>query len=283
MKVFNAKEFTTQILADLKNEVSKFSFVPEFSDILVGTDGPSVRYVKMKAKTAESIGIKFVDGTLPENATTQEIIEKINELSMRPNMCGIIVQLPLPENIDTEAVLNAVPLNLDVDGLSQKYSDVFYNTSSFENILIMPTVLAIKKILDFSTWNNFRDKNIAIVGQGRLVGKPTAHLLKSFTNNIQTIDKNTAVDKRNEILKNADIVITAVGKPGIIIGDDVKQNVIVIDAGTLEVENVLLGDVDFETVSDKASFITKTPGGVGPVTVASLMENLVRSAKQKHA
>ncbi len=279
--VFNGKEFSQKILADLKKEISTLDFVPEFSDILVSTDGPSVRYVKMKAKVAGEIGINFIDGTLDMESTTEDIILKIKELSERPNMCGIIVQLPLPDHINTNAVLNSVPLNLDVDGLSNAYSEKFYTETNSINGIIMPTVLAVKKILDIATGGDLSGKNIAIVGQGRLVGKPITHLLFTQSSLIETIDRETNLEKRKTILAGADIIITAVGKPGVVTGSDIKDGAIVIDAGTLEVGNVLLGDADFETMKNKVIFITPTPGGVGPVTVASLMENVVNVAKNK--
>lgn len=306
--IFNGREFRDDILNDLIKRISLLDFVPEFSDILVGDNGPSVRYVNMKKNIAEKIGIKFISANLPNNTTTDDILNKIKELSSRPNMCGVIVQLPLPENIDTTQILNAVPLNLDVDGLSEAYNNLFYQNDSLDKIpFIMPTVLAIKKILDqalsqlsytasIDKNNDLNSlKNIAIIGQGRLVGKPIFHLLKQevktivtnlvdrkdFEFDIKTIDIDTNLVERNEILLNADIIITAVGKPNILTSEEIKEGVIVIDAGTLEVENVLVGDSDFENIKDKVSFITPTPGGVGPVTVACLMENITRVAQNK--
>lgn len=286
--VFNGKEFSQSIFTDLKNRISLLTFKPEFSDILVGNNGPSVRYVNMKKKTAHSLGINFIDGNLSESVTTDDVVNKIKELSNRPNMCGIIVQLPLPSHIDTDLVLSSVPLKLDVDGLSKEYMDLFYGTNSHTGMLIMPTVSAVHKILNKAINNDFNNKNIAIVGQGRLVGKPITHLIESHEDFIhsggvvKTIDSSTDDDTKKEILKNADVIITAVGKPGVITGSDVKDGVVIIDAGTLEVENVLLGDTDFEGVVGKASFVTPTPGGVGPVTVACLMENIVIHAEYKN-
>lgn len=280
--VFNGKEFSQSILADLKNRISLLNFVPEFSDILVGDNGPSVRYVNMKKRIAQDLGINFIDGNLDESCTTEDVVNKIKELSKRDNICGIIVQLPLPSHIDTQEVLNSVPLNLDVDGLSAEYSNLFYGSENFNNMFIMPTVSAVKKILDQANDTNLTGKSIAIVGQGRLVGKPITHLLKSSGAVIKTIDSSTDEDVKKEILKLADVIITAVGKPGIITGGDIKDGVIIIDAGTLEVENVLLGDTEFESASIKTSFITPTPGGVGPVTVACLMENVVINAENKN-
>ncbi len=277
--IFNGKEESKKILDILRTEVSNLPFVPEFSDILVGHDGPSIRYVNKKKQVAESIGVKFIDSNFEEDATEDQIISRIKELSARPNMCGIIVQLPLPDNINTDNILNAVPIELDVDALSQKYNENFYNTDNFEGSIILPTVLAISNILKIAT-PDIRGKKIAIVGQGRLVGKPLAHFLKSQSDLVSTIDKNTDDSQKSEILKEADIVISAVGKPNLINKDDVKDGVIIIDAGTMEIENTLVGDVN-RIVEEKASFITPTPGGVGPMTVASLMQNVISVAKSK--
>lgn len=278
--VFNGREFSASIITDLKEKISHLDFVPEFSDILVTNDGPSVRYVKMKAKTANDIGIKFVDATLPVNSSTEDLIQKINELSMRPDMCGIIVQLPLPAHIDTQKVINSIPLNLDVDGLSESYDKAFYETSNIGDVLIMPTASAVLKILN-SALNDLSNKNIVVVGNGKLVGKPVIYLLQKLGHSVGLINSKTEDLEKKELLKNADIIISAVGKPGVVTGENLKDNVIVIDAGTLEVSGELRGDVDFNSVSPKASFITPTPGGVGPVTVACLMENILLVALKK--
>ena len=288
--IFNGKDFSQEIINDLKQRISLLGFVPEFSDILVGQDGPSVRYVNMKKNIAENLGINFISGSLPESSTTLDVINKIKEISSRENICGIIVQLPLPDHINTQDVLNAVPVSLDVDGLSFEYSDNFYSTLNHNGMGILPTVNAVNKILNQALNDNPQVsgiKNFSIVGQGRLVGKPITHLLKSQSTlldlgwEIKTINIDTPLSTKEQILKQADVVISAVGSPKIITGDQVKDGVIVIDAGTLEVGNTLVGDIDFESIKDKASFVTPTPGGVGPVTVACLMENVVINAENK--
>jgi methylenetetrahydrofolate dehydrogenase (NADP+)/methenyltetrahydrofolate cyclohydrolase len=194
-------------------------------------------------------------------------------------MCGIIVQLPLPDNIDTKAVLDSIPLDLDVDGLSSKYDEMFYNNDN-KNVLVMPTASAVMKILN-SIENMLENKNIAVIGHGKLVGKPIVHLLKQERAVVNVVDKKTEETRRKEILSNADIIITAVGKPNILRGLDVHDGVSIIDAGTLEVSGMLVGDADFASLEDKCSFITPTPGGVGPVTVACLMYNVLLVAKNK--
>lgn len=280
MEIFNGIEFSKKILHDLKIQIASLDFAPEFSDILVGQDGPSVRYVNMKKRIAGDIGIEFIDSNLAEDTTTNEIISKIHELSLRPNMCGIIVQLPLPENIDTKAVLDSIPVHLDVDGLSTKYDEVFYENNNSKDILIMPTASAVIKILN-SIEKNLENKKIVVIGHGKLVGKPIVHLLKQTNAIINIIDRKTDDARKKEILNTADVVITAVGSPNILQGEDVRDGVVVIDAGTLEVSGVLVGDADFTSLQDKCSFITPTPGGVGPVTVACLMQNVFLVAKNK--
>ncbi len=280
MVVFNGREFSKELLGDLKKQIASLDFTPEFSDILVGQDGPSVRYVNMKKRIAGDIGIEFVDANLNEDITTNEIISKIHEISLRPNMCGIIVQLPLPDGIDTKAVLDSIPVHLDVDGLSTKYDEVFYENKNSTDTLIMPTANAVLKILNF-VLPDLENKNIAIIGHGKLVGKPIVHLLKQTNAVVNIIDRKTDDARKKEILNKADVVITAVGSPNILQGEDVRDGVIVIDAGTLEVSGELVGDADFESLKDKCSFITPTPGGVGPVTVACLMNNVVLVAKNK--
>lgn len=280
MEEFNGNAFRKTLLADLKARVAALPFVPEFSDILVGEGGVSERYVRMKEKTAESVGIRFIEARLPGNATTEEVLEKISELRTRPNMCGIIVQLPLPSHMDTQRIVDALPLSLDVDGLSMAYDELFYGTSVFDDMIIMPTASAVMKILGVYD-PNFTSKKTVVIGRGKLVGRPVIHLLESRGADVSNIVRETPIRERAEMLYTADIVITAVGQPGVLSGNDIRSGTCVIDAGTLEVDGEIRGDIDFDSVGRKASFVTPTPGGVGPVTVACLMENIVKVAEKK--
>ncbi len=277
---FNGNDLRKSILKNLKERVAALPFIPEFSDILVGEDGVSERYVRMKAKSAESTGINFVEARISSGASTEEVLEKINTLRSRPNMCGIIVQLPLPAHMDTQRILDSLPLSLDVDGLSMAYDDMFYGTSVFDDIIVMPTASAVMKILEIYD-PAFNTKKITVIGKGKLVGKPVTHLLESKGCDVSSITIETPQRDRGEMLYMADIIISAVGHPGVLSGNEIRSGVCVIDAGTLEVDGQLKGDIEYDSVIKKASFVTPTPGGVGPVTVASLIENVVKVAEKK--
>lgn len=277
MQIINGRKLKEESLVKLKEEVEKLSFSPIFCDILVGDDPASVQYVRMKAKLAESIGIKFRTAEFPESITTEELVNEIENLNKVPHMCGIIVQLPLPpsSNLNKDEILDAIDPVLDVDCLGSYNNNNFYNDMGS---LGYPTALACMKLLD-SVGLDLNSKNIVVLGQGKLVGRPVAHLLKKRNLNVVVVNNKTENPK--DIIKEADIIISAIGQGKFITGDMVKSGVIVIDAGTSEENGSVVGDVDFDSVKDIASFITPTPGGVGPVTVATLLENIVNVAKNK--
>lgn len=275
MQIINGRKIRNEILEQLKKEVEALPFQPIFCDIIVGDDPVSHSYVKIKEKTSETIGIKFRKIEFKNDATTEEIIEEINNLNNVPYMCGIIVQLPLPENINVEKVLNAIDSKLDVDCLGMIASENFYNN---QNEMGYPTALACVYILD-KVCTNLGNKKITVAGQGRLVGKPVTHLLSSRGLDVSVINSKT--ENIKEILKQADIIISGVGKGKFIEKNMIKDEAIIIDAGTSEENGSIVGDVDFESVKDEALAITPSPGGVGPVTVAMLLRNVLKVAKNK--
>jgi methylenetetrahydrofolate dehydrogenase (NADP+)/methenyltetrahydrofolate cyclohydrolase len=272
-QIIDCQKIKEDILSKIKEEVLLLPFSPIFCDILVGDDLVSASYVRIKARTAESVGIKFKAANFNESITTEELIEKINDLNNVPHMCGIIVQLPLPSHIDKNRVLDAVKPSLDVDCLGKDASSAFYQNTGF---IKYPTALACIKILE-SIHPDLKNKKIAILGQGNLVGRPVAHLLQARGLDIDTITKNT--ENKDEILKNADIIISAIGQAKFITGDKIKNGATIIDAGTSEEDGGVVGDLDMDSVSGIASFVTSTPGGVGPVTVAMLLSNVLASSK----
>lgn len=278
MKIIDGRKIKDEILEEIKKGVLDLPFQPFFCDILVGNDPASLQYVRMKAKIAESVGIKFRTAEFPESITTEELIEEIENLNNVPYMCGIIVQLPLPENssLDKNKILNAISPALDVDCLGEYNNERFYNNTG--NVSY-PTALACIKLLD-SINLNLKDKNIVVLGQGKLVGLPVTHLLRSRGLNVTIINSKT--EDTDLILKDSDIIISAIGHGKFITGDMIKEGVVIIDAGTSEENGSVVGDVDFDSVKDKVSFITPTPGGVGPVTVAMLLENVFNVAKNKN-
>jgi len=274
MQIIDGRKIRDTILEDLKNEINSLSFRPAFSDVLVGKDYASQKYVKMKRKIAERIGIEFIDSHLPNDISTDELIQEVHKLNKTPNMCGLIVQLPLPKNIDKYTVLNAIDPKLDVDCLGSYSSEKFYGG---ENISIPPTALACLYILD-SLDLDLKDKNIVILGKGDLVGKPVSFLLKNRGLKVISLDQSS--ESKNEVIKNADVIISGIGRPNFIKGEMLKKSVILIDAGTSESNGSLSGDVDMESIKNVASVISPVPGGVGPVTIAMLFKNVLKVAKE---
>jgi methylenetetrahydrofolate dehydrogenase (NADP+)/methenyltetrahydrofolate cyclohydrolase len=250
-------------------------FTPIFCDILVGEDPVSASYVRIKSRFASKVEIKFRTALFKESITTEELIEEIENLNKVPSMCGIIVQLPLPGHIDRRAVLDAINPRLDVDCLGRINSENFYNN---EGGISYPTALACMKIID-TLPIDLGDKKILILGQGRLVGLPVTHLLRSRNLLVDTVDSKT--ENTFTLIKEADVIISAIGQANYIKGDMVKKGVVIIDAGTSEDNGAVVGDVELSSVLNTASYVSPTPGGVGPVTVAMLLQNVLQVAKNK--
>ena len=276
MILINGKKLRDEILDKVKKEVKTFSFKPVFCDVLVGNDPASAQYVQMKGRMAEAVGISFHKADFPESITTDDLIKEIKILNIMPNMCGIIVQLPLPEHLDRQAILDAIDSKLDVDCLGQLASEKFYNNYGGPTDLGFPTALSCIALLE--TLNlDLKNKNIVVQGQGALVGKPVVALLR-YRNLAPTIITKETQNKL-ELLKQADIIISGIGKGKYVTGDMIKKDAVLIDAGTSESKGGIVGDVDLESVRDVASYVSPVPGGVGPVTVAMLLNNVLTVAK----
>lgn len=271
--IIDGRKLSKEILEEVKKEIASLSFKPVFCDVLVGDNPVSLQYVNMKRKKAEEMGIRFHDATFPADISTEDLINEIKKINTIENMCGVIVQLPLPETIDQEKVLNAVDPHLDVDCLSMITSEKFYSGDIF---LGFPTALACVTILD-SLHLDLKDKKIVVMGYGKLVGMPVSALLNFRNLNVEVIRSKT--ENKEEILKNADIIITGIGKGKYITGDMIKEGAVLIDAGSSESDSGIIGDVDLESVTGIASFVSPVPGGVGPVTVAMLLQNVLKVAK----
>lgn len=278
MQIIDGKKLRNEILVKVKKEVTALSFVPIFCDVLVGDDSASLQYVKMKAKNAESVGIKFHNANFPASITTADLIKEIKILNKITNMCGIIVQLPLPPHLDRKEILDSIDPELDVDCLGEIRSKKFYDSYQGENDLGFPTALSCMALLDTLNFN-LSEKKIVVLGQGALVGKPVVALLH-FRELIPIII-TSKTENKEQLIKEADIVISGIGKGKYITGDMIKSQSILIDAGTSESEGGIVGDVDLESVKDVAGYVSPVPGGVGPVTVAMLLNNVLTVAKNK--
>ncbi len=278
MEIIDGRKLQKEILSKVKGEVERLPFQPVFCDVLVGDDPASMQYVRMKAKMAESVGIKFHNANFPSSISTEALIKEIKELNKVENMCGIIVQLPLPLHIDRQIILDSINPDLDVDCLGSVASKEFYEGKKERINLGYPTALACMALLD-SINIDLAHKNIAVLGRGLLVGKPVASLLKFRGLDPAIVSSQT--EGKEEIIKNADVIISGTGKGGYITGDMIKKDTILIDAGTSEDSGSIVGDVDLKSVKDVARYVSPVPGGVGPVTVAMLLKNVLTVAKTK--
>ena len=262
------KEYQQKYMPILKDKISKLDKQLGLAVIQVGHVEASNVYVKQKEKKALELGYKFVHRVFEEDVDNETVINYINELNNDDSIDGIIVQMPLPEQLDAALIQNSVnPLN-DVDGLS------YTNGGKLEQnhpSLIPCTPKGIMALLD--EYNiDVEGKNVTVVGRSILVGKPTALL---FTNRNATVTLCHSKTKDvKEHTKNADIVVVAVGIAGFLTEDMVKDGAVVVDVGISRIDGKLYGDVDFENVSKKVSYITPVPGGVGPMTVYELMNNV---------
>lgn len=276
-KIINGRGIAAQLFFDITRQVARLPFKPVLCDVVVGNDPVSISYVKIKGKRAKECGIEFSLVQLPENSTEEEIITAIKHEQENKNLCGLIVQLPLPVNLDAHRILENINLEIDVDGINPQAS-----TSSQAQKLVPPTAGAILHILNSLPLELVPDlsaEKFVVLGQGDLVGKPVTQNLRALGYDVETLVADTP--NRAEILKQATVIISGVGKAGILQGDEVSDNVIVIDAGTSESGGSIAGDADFASVAPKARMITPSPGGVGPVTVAKLLENVLKVAQSR--
>ena len=288
MTIVDGKKIRNEILEKVKQEVSALPFQPLFCDVLVGNDPASVQYVEMKGRMAEEVGIAFYRANFPQDISTEDLIQEIKKLNEVPHMCGIIIQLPLPEHIDRQATLDAIRPDLDVDCLGAVASEKFYTG---EGELGYPTALACMAILDSlnldldpsTPFDKAQDrslgasKKIVVQGQGLLVGKPVTALLRF--RGLDPVILTSKSENKEKILKEADVIISGIGKGKYITGEMIKEGVVIIDAGTSESNGGIVGDVDLESVKGIAGFVSPVPGGVGPVTVAILLHNVLTVAQ----
>lgn len=261
------------------NILKRQGLTPRLTVVMVGDDPASLSYVAAKKNQADVLGIDFHLQRFPENIDQKSVCKEITLLGSDRKTSGIIIQLPLPHNLARQKVLDSVPADKDVDGLTT--SNQISISNGEKKAFIPPTPAAIFRLLDEYDIS-LMNKKILIVGFGDLVGKPLQKILAQKDISVDVI--NSATKDTKTLYKSADIVITAVGKPRLIKGEMLKLGVVVIDAGAAMERSGskinMAGDADFSSVSKVASAISPVPGGVGPVTVAMLYENLVRSCEQ---
>jgi methylenetetrahydrofolate dehydrogenase (NADP+)/methenyltetrahydrofolate cyclohydrolase len=283
-------EVAAQIREELKKEIAdlkaKHNVVPGLVTVLVGADPASQVYVGQKEKTSKELGIYSERYDLPENTTQKELIDLVIKLNNDPKINGILVQLPLPKHLNEEQVLYAIDPKKDVDG----FHPVNVGRLMIGEPDYLPCTPAGIQQLLIRSGTQIEGAEVVVVGRSNIVGKPIANMLlqKAPGANATVTVCHTKTRDIAFHTKRADILIVAAGKAKAVTGDMVKEGVVVIDVGvneigkTAEGKRILAGDVDFESVSQKAKAITPVPGGVGPMTITMLMMNTVRAAKLAH-
>lgn len=270
MKI-DGKQIANKIFEELKTkafELKKENIVPHLAIILVGDDPASVAYVNQKKLKAEEIGVKTTIIHLPSTVSKTKLIEAIQQFNNDSNVHGIIVQQPLPSQINVDSVVQAIDPAKDVDG--------FHPDSCFQ----MPIAMAVMKILEEIgiTKTDLKSKKIVVVGKGKTGGKPIIQMLEKEGLHPTVVDSQTQHPEK--LTKEADILISAVGKPNIIKPQMIKYGAVLIGVGISRGKSAnLMGDYDWKSIENIASFYTPTPGGVGPVDVAMLLKNLVSGAE----
>ncbi len=265
--ILDGKKLANKILSQLIKEVAKLPPM-RLAVVLVGDNPSSISFIKQKQQIVKKIGAGFKLYKFSKDTTEQKLIKELNKIIKIETNTGVLVQLPLPKHIEEQKVLNMVPPEQDVDALS------------VDNQLVeSPTASGIMRIL--KEYNiKVRRKNVVIVGKGNLVGKPLAIMMKKTGANLMICDRQT--ENLASKTRKADILISATGQPHLIKEKMIKKGATVIDAGFSKKNGKITGDVDFENVKKRTGYITPVPGGVGPLTIAMLMNNLIKLAKKHY-
>ena len=280
MTIIDGKALSDKILKEIENEHSelqaKVGRKAGLAVIIVGENPASQIYVRNKIRACERVGFHSETIRFDENITEENLLLEIEKLNNDNNIDGILVQLPIPKHINELKVINAISAEKDVDG---------FHTTNIGKMMIgdetgfLPCTPA-GVIQMFEEYNiDLEGKDILVIGQSNIVGKPMTLLLINKRATVQVCNSKTK--NLSEKLQKADVVVAAAGSPKLVKGSDVKEGVVVIDIGINRVDGKICGDVDFEEVSQKASYITPVPGGVGPMTIAMLIKNTFKSYKQK--
>lgn len=274
--IINGKELSKKIREQLKVEVEelkKKNIFPKLAVIMVGQDPASKVYVRNKSKACNEVGIEYEEFLLDETCSMEELLKVIEDLNEREDIHGILLQSPIPKPLDIYTAFETIDFRKDVDGFHPiNIGRLTLKRQTF----ISCTPHGVMKMLE--EYNiNLSGANVVILGRSNIVGKPLAQCLLNADATVTICHSKTK--NIEEITKNADILISAIGKPKFVTADMVKEGAVVIDVGINRLETGLVGDVDFENVSKKASYITPVPGGVGPMTIAMLLHNVVIAAK----
>lgn len=273
-RVIDGRAIAAQLRENIALDVSKMDKKPGLAVILVGDDPASKVYVSSKIKACGEVGITSFEHKMPANSKQEEVLHAINNLNMNPDVNGILLQLPLPGHLDSNALIQAIDPAKDVDGLT--VTNIGKLVSGLDGMVPCTPQGSLKLIK--SVREDLTGLHAVVIGRSLLFGKPMAQLLLAENCTVTTAHSKTK--NLPDICRQADILIAAAGRPKMVQGDWVKEGAIVIDVGINRMEDgSLCGDVDFETAKTRAGSITPVPGGVGPMTIGCLLENTARAAK----
>jgi methylenetetrahydrofolate dehydrogenase (NADP+)/methenyltetrahydrofolate cyclohydrolase len=290
MTILDGKKVSEDIKNEIAAEVQKMKDngekVPHLAAIIVGNDGASLTYVGSKVKACERVGFESTLVKLPSTTSETELLKKIKELNQNDDIDGFIVQLPLPKQIDTQHIIMSIDPSKDVDGFHpENFGKMALDMTTF----IPATPFGILELLERYNVDT-EGKHTVVIGRSHIVGRPMSILMgrKGFPGNSTVTLTHSHTKNINQITSQADIIITALGVPNYLKAEMIKDDAVIIDVGITRVADEtaekgyrITGDVDFEHVSKKASFITPVPGGVGPMTIAMLLKNTLLAREQK--
>ena len=278
-KLIDGKVISAAVKERVKGEVAALKeqgITTGLAVIIVGEDPASKVYVNNKKKACEALGIISEEYALPENTTQEELLSLIDTLNKKESINGILCQLPLPKHLDEAAVINAISADKDVDAFHPvNVGKIMQGDYDF----VPCTPAGIMEMLAFEGIE-IAGKTCVVIGRSNIVGKPMAMLLLHKNGTVTICHSRT--QNLKEVCKNADILVAAVGRPNFVTNDMVKDGAVVIDVGINRVDGKLVGDVNFNDVCEKTSYITPVPGGVGPMTIAMLMQNTLTAAKKQN-
>ena len=273
MVIIDGKALSAELRAELKEKIEKTERKPGLAVVIVGEDPASQIYVRNKIKACRELGIRSYSYELPETASQEELEKLLDKLAMDNEVDGILLQMPLPKNFDEDAAVAHIPFEKDVDGFTAKNLGLLLQ---HKEKIVACTPLGVMKMLE-KYGIDPTGKRAVVLGRSETVGKPMAMLLLNANATVTVCHSRTQNFK--EVCKEADILVASVGKAKFVTADMVKDGAVVIDIGINRDENgKLCGDVDFENVKEKASYITPVPGGVGPMTITMLMYNTYLTA-----
>ena len=276
-QILSGKEASAALLESLKDDVQRLD--PHLVVVQVGDDPASSSYIKQKVKSCDKVGMRHTHKHLPADISLDDLLKTIDELNADDDVTGFFVQLPLPEHLmeHTPLIIREIEPKKDVDGFCAYNLGKMFLSTEYED-LPPATPSGVIWLLDYYNVE-IEGKTAVVIGHSNTVGKPMSTMLLNRNATVTTCHIHTP--DISVYTKEADILVVAVGKPGLITADMVKEGAVIIDVGITRTDDGLKGDVDFEPVSEKAGAITPVPGGVGPMTVASLIRNCVRSAERQ--